>query len=995
MHLKTSLILFSAVLTAGAAEFVVTNFTGSLHEAATYENNAVPGVDDVIVWTNTAVHTLESPLTVKGVRENLANMYNDVKVYGEPLSLGEGGIVHQKGTLNFLAPLVLTTNQTWQTPVGGNNIDVTALTGPDYTLTVTGNGNLLFFGEIDVAEICCSNTASFLREGARVSAPTRVRTYPNKTLYEDLSSDADFCDILPLSATTNLNGILMLGRYNYNPQALDVTVTLKPGDRLADTIESSVDRGTARLDFGGHTLENRGGEIDLRWSYAYTGAYRQYAGNAFFFYDFNAGILPDSYYSGATVNNRPFEFYMGGGTFAARRMDIGSSTDWSRPTRVVFAGGTSLFSNELAHAGMSVALANSPAVNITKVYNNPDARVEVTGTAAVSTRGLWFGTYPDTGAASSYSTVTNGYGEVLLTGGSLYLGTAGVRMAPARWIPTADGTNTWVTFRMAGGCLGAAPATGEAGGIYVPITLDGTNNTFACENMVGSGCSMYVHGPLLGTGGFTKTGAGALRVYGEHLATGKVTIANGTLMYYNPAVTAEVVRAETTLPAATFGWTADALAGNAGTQVSSWTATNLTANTYNTFSVSPIASLGVTAPKISPQTMNGHRALAFNAADGTGVGLGGGNARTLLGSPTSMTWAFVFRTPTNAPVFKDSGITSYANNLSAIFGRTYSGQQLAALLRTDGCIGFGIKNANDVSIPFETVWAPQRDTRFNDPHVLFLTWDGATGAFSVTMDGYTQSSTLQTGLGSFADSAITIGLLDHRMRGSAKYSPNHFTGDIAEIRYYRNTALTLEQRTQLGRELAERYGAPLYGYLTAAEKTNAVGMNAREYEIQKTARATGSLKGDHELYLGEGQRIWGSGNVNSGLTLLSGAMLDMAHDGDGLAFRNPTSYPPNTHGLTLDGGAVVRFAYHDDGVTSAPTTVSQLTVRGTNVIQIVSTDDKPAPRGVVFQAGESMTIEEGAAFVLEGVGNATRLVMDTAAKTVRLETSLGTAIIFR
>ena len=121
----------------------------------------------------------------------------------------------------------------------------------------------------------------------------------------------------------------------------------------------------------------------------------------------------------------------------------------------------------------------------------------------------------------------------------------------------------------------------------------------------------------------------------------------------------------------------------------------------------------------------------------------------------------------------------------------------------------------------------------------------------------------------------------------------------------------------------------------------------------------------------------------------------MAHPGDGLTFNNSTTYPPNTHGLTLDGGAIVRFAYHDDGVTSAPTLPTQLTLRGTNVIQVVSTDDQPAPRGVVFQARDSITVEEGAAFVLEGARNATRVVVDAAAKTVSLETSLGTAIIFR
>ena len=982
----------------GAAEFVVTNTTGSLHAPSTYENAAVPGTDDIVAWyTNAAAHTLEEPLAVKGIRENLTNMYQSVAISGGAgLSIGADGAVLTKGTFDCKAPITLAANQTWRIPAGGNNMNVYDLTGRDHTLTMAESGAFLFHGAIDVAELYCTNSATFLREGAHVVSPTRIRMFPSKTLYEDVSTSADLRDILPLSATTNLNGTLMMGRYNYNPQALDVTITLQPGDRLADTIDESFDRGTARLDFGGHTLENRGGEIDMRWSYAYTGAYRQYAGNAFFFYDFNAGILPESYNANAIVNNRPFEFYMGGGTFTARRMEIGCATDWSRPTHALFAGGTTLLSNNLAHAGMAVALANGPSVGTTRVYKDPDGRVEVTGDALVSTRGIWFGTYPDNGAAGSHSTVTNGYGEVLLTGGALYIGTAGVRTAPTRWMPTADGTNTWTTFRMAGGRLGVAPATGEAGGIRVPIMFDGTNNTLACENMNGSGLSMYLYGPLLGTGGFTKTGTGALRVYGEHLATGKVTIANGTLMYYNPATTAEVVRTETTLPAATYGWTGDSLAGNAGTQVSSWTATNLTANSYNTFSVSPIASLGVTAPKISAQTMNGHRALAFSAADGTGIGLGSSGAASLLGSPTSMTWAFVFRTPTNAPVFKNGGISSYVNNISAIFGRSWSSQQIAVLLRPDGSIGFGIKNINDTTTPFETVWAPQRDTRFNDPHVLFITWDGATGSYSVTMDGYTQSCTLQTPLGAFANAAITIGLFDHRARDSKIYSDNHFTGDIAEIRYYKNAVLTLDQRAQLGRELAERYGAPLYGYLTAAEKTNAVGMGAREYEVQRNGSSNiGSLKGDHELYMGEGQCIWGSGYVNSGLTLQRGAILDMAHADDGLTFRNAKDYPPNTHGLTLDGGAIVRFAHHADGVTSAPTTVSQLTLRGTNVIRVVSTDDKPAPRGVVFQATESMTVGDGAAFTLEGAGNATRVVIDASAKTVSIETALGTAIIFR
>ena len=993
MRLKAVLFLSSAALAAGAAEFVVTNLTGSLNDPATYENAAVPGADDVIVWPEAAVNTLDAPLAVKGLRTATDSVYKSVDVSGETLSIGADGVTLNKGVISLDCPVVVTADQTWNIVNGGNNMDLRrTVSGPGRTVTTAGNGNLLLFGAFDVAELSVSNPDTYLRTNFSLSPNARVSMVPKKFIHEDLSADARLTDVLPASALTNVNGILEFGRHTYNPQAAGVTLTLQAGERIANTVESSSDRATARIDFGGHVLENDGGEIDMRWCYAYTGAFRQRAGRASFFYDFVAGIRPEDT---AAVNVRPFAFLIEGGTLSARRMEIGCAADWSRPTRAVFAGGTTLLNSATAYAGIALALANGPAVDTKKVYGNPDARIEVTGDAVVKARGIWLGTYPDTGAATAHSSVTNGYGEILLTGGSLYVGTAGIRPAPARWAETADGTNTWTTLRMAGGRLGSDTGTDSSCNVYLPMTFDGTDNVIACENADGAGLDMHLRGPLLGDGGFTKTGSGALRVSGPHVATGKVMVANGTLMYYNPAAEAEVVRTEVEVPAATFGWTADSLAGDAGTAVDSWAPTNVASAGGNTFNTSSLSSLGITAPTISETAMNGHRTLAFDAASCTGIGMGGVNARSLLGSPTSMTWMFVFRTPTNAPVFNNDG-NGFANKLSALFSRTYSSQKIAALLRTDGSVGLGIRNAKDGVVPFETVWAPQRDTRFNDAHVFFFTWNGSDDSFTVTMDGYTQSSTLQNSLGNFTDSAVTIGMFDHCMRDSqTTRHANHFTGEIAEIRYYRNAALTVEQRAQIGRELAERYGAPTYAYLTAEEKVNAVGLGAREYEIRKTANATGGLKGDHELYLGEGQRIWGSGNVNSGLTLRKGAILDMAHPGDGLTFNNSTTYPPNTHGLTLDGGAIVRFAYHADGVTSAPTLPTKLTLRGTNVIQVVSSDDNPAPRGVVFEARESITVEEGAAFTLEGVGNATRVVVDSTAKTVRLETSVGTMIIFR
>lgn len=996
MHMKTLTTLSAAALAAvaGAAEFVVTNFTGSLNDAATYENASVPGTDDVIAWTSAASNTLSSPLAVKGISIDLPNRADHVFIDGETLSLGEDGIAITKGINKIPAPVTITTNQTWNVTSSHILYALNTVTGPDYTLYTSGVGEILFHGAMNVAGFCPSNNYAYLREGFSLNPSAQFYTCPLRVVCEDMSSDFALSDVLP-SALTNLNGILEFGRHaSYNPQVFGVTVTMQEGDKLADSVESVTDRGVARLDFGGHVLENRGGEIDMRWCYAFVGAYKQYSGTANFFYDFVAGI--GAAYT-APIKSKPFELYMGGGTLTARRIEVGCATDWSRPTRAVFSGGTTELNGGTGYAGFALALANGPAIGTRNGYVNPDGRIEVTGDAVVNARGIWFGTYADNGAANNYSVVTNGYGEILLTGGELYIGDSGLKTAPTRWMPTSDGTNTWTAVRMSGGSLGSAPSTANSViGIYVPITLEGTNNTFLCENPSGAGNSINVYAPLFGEGGFTKTGPGAMRIYGEHLATGKVTIAYGTLLYGNPASSTEVVRVETEVPAANFTWTADSLDGDAGTGITSWAPTNATSSGSNTFTTDALRSLGITAPKISANTMNGHRTLAFNAADCSGIGMGGANAKNLLGSPTSMTWAFVFRTPTNAPVFHN-GDDVYQNYISALFSRTFTSQQIAVLLRTDGSIGLGMKNTDAINTPFETVWAPQRDTRFNDTHVLFITWDDSTDSYSITMDGYTQSSTLQTSLDTFANSAITIGLIDHRMRDSKAIRPNnHFTGEIAEIRYYKNTAFTKDQLAQVGRELAECYGAPLYGYLTDAEKANAVAPNAREYELQKSSSTVvGALKGENEMYLGEGQRIWGSGYVNSGLTLREGAILDMAHDGEGLSFRNPTDYPPTTHGLTLDGGAVVRVAYHDDGVTSEPTTVSQLTLRGTNVIQVACTDEKPAPNIVLFQAAESITIEDGAAWKIEGAGTATQVVVDETAKTVSLSTSLGTVIIVR
>ena len=115
------------------------------------------------------------------------------------------------------------------------------------------------------------------------------------------------------------------------------------------------------------------------------------------------------------------------------------------------------------------------------------------------------------------STVNAGSATINLSGGSLYLGPGGVVKKGAGGLATA--------INLSGGTLGAAADWSTS----LPLTLSGSALVIKAADAANLPQDITLAGPLTGSGGFTKTGAGALVLSGANTYTGATTVNAGTL----------------------------------------------------------------------------------------------------------------------------------------------------------------------------------------------------------------------------------------------------------------------------------------------------------------------------------------------------------------------------------------------------------------------------------------------------------------------------------
>jgi len=363
--------------------------------------------------------------------------------------------------------------------------------------------------------------------------------------------------------------------------------------------------------------------------------------------------------------------------------------------------------------------------------------------------------------------ITNAFSLFKMTGGELVLGTRGF-YAGRSW--NNGGAESGYVVKLLGGTLTAGASWSSTLDLYLDDANGGT--AFNTQNTNGIAQTVLMKGALYGPGQLIKRGAGVLTLAGEAAYAGKTTVEAGTLVV------------GTSAPTDCYLWTADSLAGTNNSPVMTWADQNMGASATNT-AVDK-------APRLVLGEINGHSAVRFSSAAFQHLAVPA--ASSPVSGATAFSIAVVFKTGTAG--YGGSGAW-YANTglVDAEQGGVVSDWGL--VYNSSGWVGGG---AGYPAINQDyTVWsASGYSVVDNLPHVAIYTWQGTNMLMNVDGRVTTRVST----------SPVVAARNTCRMLfGSVALEGNkYFNGDMAEIRVYRNRALTEDEQNRIGNDLALTYG---------------------------------------------------------------------------------------------------------------------------------------------------------------------------------------------
>ena len=355
----------------------------------------------------------------------------------------------------------------------------------------------------------------------------------------------------------------------------------------------------------------------------------------------------------------------------------------------------------------------------------------------------------------------------------------------------------------------------------------------------------------------------------------------------------------TTVPQATGVWRADDLTQTAGQDVTVWKDSTANAGEFNT-TVGKAILNDTTAPTIASETMNGHKAVAFDGVKNM-LGLTGGKGGTYIGDGANFTVALVVR-PKNA----GGEMRGPWTTCKGLMGQAYSGDN-----NTQNKWVIGVSGA-DLHVPGEQMLMGIRDgssgtiAHHGTPrdmldgrvHVVICTFGND---LTMNVDG-TRSTRKGVTTKARTAARTTLGRIEDIVSGSTRYNGGHFKGDIAEIRFFAGKALSVAEQNALGRELALKYGADAGGFYAADEGA----FLSRSLTVNAGATLVGVGDG---LRLADGATVDGAGTVRGRLVIGKDGVL-----GSGADYANAT--------VAFEAGAVVKPVATGAGIR--PATVKQV-----------------------------------------------------------------------
>ena len=387
---------------------------------------------------------------------------------------------------------------------------------------------------------------------------------------------------------------------------------------------------------------------------------------------------------------------------------------------------------------------------------------------------------------------------------------------------------------------------------------------------------------------------------------------------------AAVPDASMQVPSATGVWCADDLTQTAGQSVTVWKDKTSNAGEFNT-TVGKAIIGDTTAPKIASEKMNGHKAVAFDGVKNM-LGMTGGKGGTYIGGGANFTVALVLR-PKNAGGEMRGPWTTCVGVLGQAFAdgndqKWVVGVSGANLHVPGEQMLMGIRDGSSGTIAHH---GTPRDMLDGRAHVVICTFGND---LTMNVDGVRSTRKNATTKARQVDARTTLGRIEDVVSGSTHYNGGHFKGDIAEIRFFADKALSVAEQNALGRELALKYGIDAGGFYAPGES---VFLSRR---VTVNAGATVCGVGDG-FRLADGTTLDGAGKVTGRLVVGAGGVLD-ASDENAPDFSNATVafepggiVKPGANGSTTVPVALGKVAWPSDGGVTVDLSALPRQVSGT------------------------------------------------------------------
>jgi len=959
MRTQFGTILAAAVavtLHGVASGAVITNandVTVNVELGSSWVGGVAPGASDTAVFIDVNTSTrfkAGTDLSWYGLewrRPQVSSVVNGVGMSAatgtETLTISAGGMTFvpnltggPRAYINM--PVAANAAQSWQGKTNGND----GYIYPHFTGPVTINANLaistegsksifVFHEPITVAtgsKITVSGTfpTMLLQDNARIAGALDIAG-GGFCLAPTNEAPVHFSDLV--SSIVN-NGRFYLGGHDdrcYSGHAISVLFGV--GDTLTTTT-SSLDRKYSSLRVYDANVTVDGGDLRTRWFRLRNGCWTLKSGNVWF--DYQNVIGGGTIHSNRIVKAQTFNVQ--GGNYKFRRVAVGVANSDEIPARLLVSGGTVesdllnpiVNNNAEWYSGLDIAVRwikdekendSDKGNQFVSLYAAGDVLVSDNGKLSVPR--ISFG--GNTALSASATTVTNGAGRLRMTGGEIEMGTAGFVLGDL-WGP-AD--KAWYEVTFSGGKL-----TTLSNGAKQNMKVRLSNADGGVAYDVGSGHTYTVGSPMFGSGGLVKTGAGTMVLNCGNDYTGRTEVAAGSLVVKSAsaATGTAYTPAGTTCPNATVRLVADDLAAANGASVSSWSAhSGSSLNTEFTLANAQNAAIlgtGATAPVVTTDGFNGHKALSFDGVSSALTAGGAGAPWVTASSDNGATAGFSVAMVVRFNGWGEGTSASSWMESRPFFGTTKSGHgpgyvwnfALTGAGQLQGGSAWAPKD-NKVLKDWRSPITARPVPRFLDdgrPHVVvmtFPTYNQADGKVTMTVDGYRSENpsvwTNATTLG-YGRSYTMLG-------GSDLFNKKYYTPcSIAEIRFWRDTQLSEAQIKAFSEEMAATYGAELDGYTTFGVS----GQHSKEVHVASGA-SYGTDEANFTLPLYAGQTLSGAGSVIGKMSAQAGSTIALSASGS-----------PTFADLTLADGATIKIAV----AGAAALTATNLTIGANDVIDV-------------------------------------------------------------